>query len=671
MHLPRHMTHPHVFPLILWDGLAVPLAFSMALVLRFDGLAPARYWQPLVRLLPFIVLLYCLANLAFGLYAHLWRYASAQEVVTIVGASAASTLLLGLAILLTGGARPLPLSVILLGGLFCPGLFTAVRYRRRLLTGVMGRVQRLAGSPDRQRVLIVGAGEAGQFVARQLHDSSQGYRYELAGFVDDDPAKRGLRVQGAPVLGDRQAIPHLVAERGVGLIVIALHNVAGPVLRDILTLCLQTPARVKLKPDFIGGIDDPAGGAPLLRDVTPADLLGREPHTVDEAACRGLVRGKVVLVTGAAGSIGSELCRQIAGFGPGRLLMLDNNETGLYDLKLGLKAQAGRPDTIQPDRLVPVIADVTHAERMDMVFARYRPQIVFHAAAYKHVPLMEAHPGEAIRVNVLGARRVAKLAAAYGAERFVLISSDKAVHPSSIMGATKRLGEMILAGLWQEQGRARPLQANGHNGFKPANGRPPNGDTCRLEQVRPTLFTAVRFGNVLGSRGSVVPTFLQQIDQGGPVTITHPEMSRYFMSIPEAVSLVIQAATQTEGGDIFMLDMGQEIRIADLAHKLIRLRGLRPNLDIPIVYTGVRPGEKLREELITPDETRQPTVYPKIFRIRPQALPWRNAELASLVSTLVDLAQRPDSGPMLDLLWQLVRAEPVPVAPGQPEQVKT
>jgi FlaA1/EpsC-like NDP-sugar epimerase len=400
------------------------------------------------------------------------------------------------------------------------------------------------------------------------------------------------------------------------LVIIAIHKIGGPRLRDILSLCLSTRARVKILPDFLGTIEQSNGVLPL-RDIQPEDLLGRELCAVDEAACGQIIAGEVVMVTGAAGSIGSELCRQVLALKPRTLLMLDNNETGLHDLLISLQLGDNH-------QVLPIVADVTNHARLDAVFARYRPQVVFHVAAYKHVPMMEHHPDEAVRVNVMGTAIVSDLAAQYRVERFVFISTDKAVNPSSIMGATKRVGELLMLAN-AEQSRA---------------GR------------RHTQFTAVRFGNVLGSRGSVVPTFVRQIEQGGPLTITHPEMTRFFISISEAVSLVIQAATMTEGGDIFMLDMGQPIRIEDLAHKMIRLRGLRPGQDIAIAYSGVRPGEKLHEELIASDEQQLSTMHPKLFRIRSSTM-LDLANLSDQVSHLIELAYHQQSEALTKALWQL------------------
>jgi FlaA1/EpsC-like NDP-sugar epimerase/lipopolysaccharide/colanic/teichoic acid biosynthesis glycosyltransferase len=584
--LPRAVAR--VLPLGLADAAAVALSYWAALAFRFDGRVPTNELEWLLVALPLVVLVYVATNYLFGLYHHLWRYTSASEVVTLGITGATATAILAGYNLLWQSSRPIPLSVVLLGGLFATVLFTALRYRQRLLTGLMGRMQNLVGSPQRCRTLIVGAGAAGRNLGRALATGDDSRRYELVGFVDDDASLHGRRLHGAKVLGDRSAIARIVAERGVGLVVIAIHAISGATLRELLSICLTTPARVKILPDFMGSIDH-TDGAPLLRDIMPEDLLGRQTSAIDAEACRDIIADKVVLVTGAAGSIGSELCRQVLRFGPRALVMLDNNETGLYDLLISLPAE--RPNT------VPVVADVTNPARVEAVFATYLPQVVFHAAAYKHVPLMELHPEEAVRVNVGGTRVVAEQAHRHQVERFVLISSDKAVQPSSVMGATKRLGELLMLELADHAQHARTV-----------------GE--RYDVVRPaTLFTAVRFGNVLGSRGSVVPTFTRQIDQGGPVTVTHEEMTRYFISIPEAVSLVIQAATLTAGGDLFMLDMGQAIQIKDLAHKMIRLRGLRPNVDIPVVFQGIRPGEKLHEELIAPGETRELTTHPRVFRI--------------------------------------------------------
>ncbi len=599
---------------VAWSGRSVTAALSLERALRFA--VPA-------------IVVYCLSNRAFGLYDRLWRYASAGEVAIIGGAAATGTLVLFVADLMWPGPRMVPLSVVLFMGFFCLVGFVAVRYQRRLWSGLRWRARALRGELPlaHTRVLIFGAGEAGQLLAWRFLNLRQGQDYHVVGFADDDPAKLGMRVHGRPVLGDRHAIPQLVSHHQIDVIIIAIHGLSGQALRSILDSCQHAPARIKVLPDIFE-LAQRADALPLIRDVTVEDLIGREPAQIDRGACRSLLEGKTVLVTGAAGSIGSELCRQIVRFSPRSLLMLDNNESGLYDLGTELQASLGSPP------VESIIADVTNRRKMECIFRTRRPQVVFHAAAYKHVPLMEAYPEEAVRVNVVGTLTVTELASVYGAERFVLISSDKAVLPTSVMGATKRLGEMLISSM--------------------------AGDTH-------TLFTGVRFGNVLGSRGSVVPTFEKQIEMGGPVTITHPEMTRYFMSIPEAVSLVIQAATITDGGDLFVLDMGEQVRIEELAERLIRLRGLRPGIDIPIKYTGVRPGEKLHEELTADGDETRPTAHPAILRVNGSHRVDR-AALRSQLEELRQLAEEQRSGQIAARLQEIVRAPSSATAPAQPSK---
>jgi FlaA1/EpsC-like NDP-sugar epimerase len=594
--------------LILVDALSIILAFYLALALRFTGQSYLTYvYLPQFRgYILAIALVYCVFNGFFGLYSRLWRYASAQEMVSIIESVALSTLLVAVFDLLRP-ERPLPLSVVLVGGSFSLAAFAASRYRSRLIAGFLWRWRSTArtSSSSATRVLIVGAGEAGQLLAWRLQTQEEGSRYHIVGLVDDDPAKQGMRVHGRKVLGGRQAIADIVQQERVELVVIAIHTISGQDFRDILSLCQSTAARVKTLPDVfqsLAGLSDAA----LLRDVTIEDLLGRQPASVDYRACHALLAGEVVMVSGAAGSIGSELCRQIVQFGPRLLLMLDNNETGLYDLSIELqtvlRAQGPDADVTSP-RLCYLVADVTQRNKMEEVFRQHRPQIILHAAAYKHVPLMEEYPEEAIRVNVGGTRVVLELASTYGAKRFVFVSTDKAVNPLSVMGSTKRLGEMLVT-------------ASVSDG--------------------PLVACAVRFGNVLGSRGSVVPTFWRQIDMGGPLTITHPEATRFFMSISEASSLILQAACLAQSGEVFMLEMGEQIRILDLAQRMIRLRGLRVGQDIPIAYTKLRPGEKLHEQLLADCEEKVPTSHSKVFRICDN----RRLDRSTFLSAVHELLQR-------------------------------
>lgn len=568
-------------PLALLDCLLLILAYSVTYSVR----APAsflQFGQNEVLFILFAMGVTVLALFVTGGYNRLWSRTSGHDVTVLLsGVIAASAVLVPVDFFWR--PRPLPLSVVIVGnGLALTG-FVAVRYRSRVISGLAWRWRAVWHSEfpeDTRRVLIVGAGDAGQTTAWRLKHRTPNHdrrRYHVVGFVDDDPAKQQMFIEGCQVLGTRVDIPRLVRERRVDLIIVAIHNITGADFRDILSYCEQTSARIQLVPDIFAQIDARAK-VPLLRDVTPEDLLGRPTVSWHEDIDAAPVTGKVILVTGAAGSIGSELCRQLLQYQPVKLIMLDNNESGLHDLYVELCTE----ETC--DVLVPYLADVTQRGPLLRLFEKYRPQVIFHSAAYKHVPMLENHPAESVRVNIGGTQQVAGLARDYGAERFVLISTDKAVNPTSVMGASKRVCELLMHALAQQPG---------HH----------------------TLFTAVRFGNVLGSRGSVVPTFNRQIERGGPVTVTDPAMKRYFMTIPEAVNLVIHAACLTKGGDLFMLQMGEEVRILELAERMIRLRGLRPYEDIAIRFTGVRPGEKMREELHADFETLVPTVHPSIVQL--------------------------------------------------------
>lgn len=436
----------------------------------------------------------------------------------------------------------------------------------------------MSARPERRRVtrstLIVGAGAAGVLLVRDLHASSQG-RFECIGFVDDDAAKHGALVEGLPVFGATDDIPALVHRYRVDEVFIAIPSASARVIRRLVGLCRASGVPCLTTPS-VSDLSECRVSLKQLRGVTIDDLLGRAPVRFDTRDIRGMLHEASVLVTGAGGSIGSEIARQVAAASPRHLVLVDRAESDLYDIECDLARAC--PDVA----VTACVVDILDAREVDEVFAAHRPQRVYHAAAYKHVPLMERHAIAAARNNVLGTAIVAGAALRHGAERFVLLSSDKAVRPTSLMGATKRAAERVVLGL--------------------------NGDT--------THFTAVRFGNVLASRGSVVPLFQKQIAAGGPVTVTHPDVVRYFMTVQEAVHLVLRASTEGNGGRIFHLDMGESIRIVDLAEQLIRLSGLEPNLDIPIVFTGLRPGEKLLEELLVEGDTVEPTPHPKIFTLR-------------------------------------------------------
>ncbi|MFN8565071.1 MAG: nucleoside-diphosphate sugar epimerase/dehydratase [Anaerolineae bacterium] len=476
---------------------------------------------------------------------------------------------------------PLPLPVVLVGNLLALFGFVAFRYRSRLASSLLWRWKAvvLREFPKlRTRVLIIGAGESGQTLAWRLKHRFSNGNYQVVGFIDDDPDKQNMYVEGCRVIGTRKDIVRLAEALNVDIIVVAVHNITGRDFRDVLTACENTSALIKVVPHLEAALINTKESASLLRDVQAEDLIGRSPVSRHEGVDLSAVMNKVILITGAAGSIGSELCRQIMQYNPTKAILLDNNESGLHDLVTELRARHPEVD------FEPALVDIWSRSSLRALYERHHPQIVFHAAAYKHVPMLELYPLEALRVNIGGTRNVAELARDFHVERFVLISTDKAVNPTSIMGASKRICELLLLGLAQ-----RP--------------------DCR------TLFSSVRFGNVLGSRGSVVPTFNRQIDNGGPVTVTHQDMTRYFMSIPEAVNLIIHAACLTQGNDIFVLRMGEDVRIVELAERMIRLRGLRPYKDIEIQFTGIRPGEKMHEDLFHSEEQPVETIHPNILKV--------------------------------------------------------
>lgn len=515
----------------------------------------------------------------FGVYRRIWERTSGHGVTVIVSAVAAAGAL-ALAAVLVINPRPAPLSVVLFGNLLACGAYILVRYRSRLISGLAWRwraVWRQEFPKADERVLIVGAGESGQTLAMRLQHRFPGHKYHVVGFVDDDIEKQNLFVEGVRILGTRDDIPGIVTEYNVDLIVLAIHNVTGQDFRDILTVCESTSARIKRLPDVFALVNAKQSGE-MLRDVQPEDLIGRSIVTRHEAVDLSALYDKVIMVTGAAGSIGSELGRQLTDFRPVRLILLDNNESGLHDLVTEL--QSRHPKLT----LIPALADITMFDTLEPIFAQHKPDIIFHAAAYKHVPMLEYYPHQALRVNIGGTRNLLELAERNQVERFVLISTDKAVNPTSVMGASKRACELLLHAAAAEGRGAKYM-------------------------------TAVRFGNVLGSRGSVVPTFNRQIENGGPVTITHPDMTRYFMSIPEAVNLIIHAACLTESDDIFILKMGEVVKIVELAERMIRLRGLRPYQDIPIHFTGIRPGEKMHEELYYGPEEPKETAHPNMIKL--------------------------------------------------------
>lgn len=559
--------------LLLLDILTLAGALFLALWMRFDGNVPVRYIERASDVLPLFVAGGLLIFAAAGLYSGLWRYASVQDAVRIGAASVAAGLWLALALfVLQPNADGFPRSVILITPMLVTIGAGATRLSARLVRSWIAEAKHGEAAKSR-RTLIVGAGDAGVLLLREL--LKHGIR--PVGFIDDDPAKHRQKIQGVPVLGPRAALREVIGKYAVNDVIVAMPSAPRSVTREVYEVVREVPGvAVRTVPMLY---DIAAGkvsiGRPRPIDVT--DLLGREPVKINMAEVAAYLRGRRVMVTGAGGSIGTELCRQIASYAPELLILLDHDENGIFDIQHEISSRfPGVP-------LKAVIADIRDRIKMKKVFDEERPAVVFHAAAHKHVPYMENNPEEAVKTNVFGTQNVAQMALEYNAERFVLISTDKAVNPTSVMGVTKRVAELIVQD---------------------------------LNRAGKTRFMSVRFGNVLGSRGSVVPLFEKQIAQGGPVTVTDPQMTRFFMTIPEAVQLVMQAGALGNGGEVFVLDMGEPVKIMDLASTLIRLHGLEPGKDIEIVITGRRPGEKLYEEVLTAEEGTEATKYDRIFSAR-------------------------------------------------------
>jgi len=571
-------------PFALLDAFFVSVAFGLILVLRFDGAVPDRFWRQFVTALPLIILITLAMNWLWGLYGQIWKHASVLEARRIILATLSTATIL-IAIMVVGG-RLIPLSVVGLGCLLYTVLAGATRFQSRLFA-----LRREQSDQPGLRVVVLGAGESGASLVREMLRSPRAGLIPIA-MLDDDPRMHGRHCLGVPVVGPITDLPRVAADTPVHQAVLAVADPPIELVRRAADLAelAEIPLRV------LRGVAELVQGHITLHDVRDLrieDLLGREQVVTDLEAVHRLLSGRRVLVTGAGGSIGSEIARQVAEADPAALLVLDHDETHLHELCAGL----GGP--VAEHRTEQLLADIRDRTVMLRLFERYRPEIVFHAAAHKHVPVLEQHPAEAVRTNVLGTANVVDAARATGVRHLVFISTDKAVNPSCVMGASKRLGEhLVLA--------AAPPQSK---------------------------FCAVRFGNVLGSRGSVIPTFLRQINGGGPVTVTDPRMTRYFMSIREAVQLVLQAAAMSEGRDIFVLEMGEQVRIIDLARRMIRLAGRRVGEDVEIKVTGVRPGEKLVEELHAADEQLERTNHPAVRRLRPHTMP--RVELDDILEDLV------------------------------------
>ena len=597
------------------DAGIVLLSWWLAFELRFDNGLPPYYRTLFERTIWLVLLIKLAVFVLFGFYNRWWRYVSTRDMWGAARGVVVASIVAYLTVYLVSpvGNVRLPRGIAATDLLLTLAFVAGARLLARTV------IERPRGGlvARGKEVIVVGAGDAGQLVVREMQRSRLVNATPI-GFVDDDPRKRGTRILGVRVLGTTEELPRILRDNRADELLIAIPSAAGAVRQRAVEAAQTAGVPVKTLPGLYELISGDVDIARQIRPVQVEDVLGREPVEVDFESVAGYLRDQTVVVTGAGGSIGSELCRQIARVSPRRLILVEQGETALFEIERELKQERGFPAAI------PVLLDVKDRERLRRVFERYRPTVVFHAAAYKHVPLMEANPLSAVANNALATRVAAEVSAEFEVERFVLISTDKAVNPKTVMGQTKAVCEWIV-------------EALGHRSDVP------------------TRFVAVRFGNVLGSSGSVIPIFRRQIERGGPVTVTHRDMTRFFMTIPEAVSLVVQAGAIGGRGQVFVLDMGEPVRIIDLARNMVRLSGHEPEVDIPIVEIGARPGEKLHEELWNQAEAVGTTVHPKIMRasrppIDPRWLEERLAELERLVgendtlevvAALADMAAAP------------------------------
>ncbi len=560
----------------LHDLVWIPVVLWLAFWLRFNlGEIPGVYQESLLQLLFIALPIQAAIFWVFGLYRGIWRYASIPDLFRILKAVMIGTLICFAIEFILYRMDNMPRSVLILYPLL---LAMALAVPRMLYRWIKDR-RLIMLQTGALPALVVGAGRAGEMLVRDLLKSGQ---YLSVGFLDDDLKKQGLDIHGVRVLGGSDNLEAIVEKFGVEVVLLAIPSASRSVIKDFYERCRKLDVQCRTLPS----VEELAGGkveVSLLRNVQIEDLLGREQVELDEAAIHGLITGKRVLVTGAGGSIGSELCRQVLAQGPSQLIMLDHGEFNLYQIDQEL-GEPGR-------HVTPVLGNVRDEHRMRWLFETFKPEVVFHAAAYKHVPLVEDNPAEGVRTNVFGTRLLADLAVEFGVERFILVSTDKAVNPTNVMGASKRTAEVYCQNL-----------------------------NARSESTR---FITTRFGNVLGSAGSVVPLFRSQITAGGPVTVTHPDITRYFMTIPEAVSLILQAGAMGEGGEIFVLDMGEPVKIVHLAEQMIRLSGFEPYEDIGIEFIGLRPGEKLYEELFHESEALSATAHPKLLLSNARHVEWK------------------------------------------------
>ena len=559
-------------PALAVDFLIVMVSYAAGLLLRFDAHVPRESWHWLLWAVPVIAVAYLLANMVFGVYRTAWQYGSIMDAFYL-GLSVTLVTLAVFGVNAMLRHRPIPLSVNLISGAVILLGMGLVKLTPRLLSGNSAPLRGWGGKRA-QQVLIVGAGSTGQLLANELLLNRQ-WRYRPLGFVDDDERKLHTRIHSVPVLGNRYDIPSLVEKHDVDVVALAIPSASGASIHELLATCESIHVPVRIVP----GLDDIVSGkakAGEMRAITIEDLIERDPVDIDKQGCRDLIAGRSVLITGAAGSIGSELARRLLTFEPASLHLFDANEGGLHELRVDLSQRS------EDCQIKPWMGSIGDRNKVFQAFEGARPHVVFHSAAYKHVPLLEENPDQGFLVNVVGTLNILQAANQVGTEKVIYLSSHAAMNPSSVMGATKRIGELLVRSL----------------------GRPG------------TTFAAVRLANVIDSRGGVVSTFWRQIQKGGPVSVTHPDVARYFLTVHEVASLIIQVALVAEPGGIYVLDVGEEIKIADLAERMIRAKGMEPGREVEIVFTGLRPGEKLRDDVVGEGEDLSPTAHPKVFLAR-------------------------------------------------------